>query len=203
MTELTVASPERSNRENNLTETWRDWVGITASIGCAIHCAAMPFVIAYLPMLGLSFLADESFHQWMALVCFLIAMAAFVPGFRTHKRLLPGVIAAMGLVLITGAAFGMAGECCAACSTDAGAIATEAGTACTDACCEHCAAEQSAQQAVAPPANTETQMSSFFPFAAFGPWITPIGGLFLVVAHLLNRRFGCLCGCCEPASQSA
>ena len=32
--------------------TWRDLVGIVASIGCAIHCAAMPFVISYLPALG-------------------------------------------------------------------------------------------------------------------------------------------------------
>ncbi|MEM0925351.1 MAG: MerC domain-containing protein, partial [Planctomycetota bacterium] len=40
---------------------WSDWIGMIASIGCAIHCAAMPFVIAYLPSLGLSFLSDESF----------------------------------------------------------------------------------------------------------------------------------------------
>ena len=28
------------------------------------------------------------------------------------------------------------------------------------------------------------------------PWITPLGGLLLISAHLLNRRYGCLCGCC-------
>ncbi|MEM0927404.1 MAG: MerC domain-containing protein, partial [Planctomycetota bacterium] len=31
------------------------------------------------------------------------------------------------------------------------------------------------------------------------PWLTPLGGLVLVGAHVMNRRFGCLCGCCETA----
>ena len=65
---------------NVSNSTWRDLVGIIASIGCALHCAAMPFVISYLPSLGLSFLADESFHKVMALACFLIAI--FI-GFQT------------------------------------------------------------------------------------------------------------------------
>ncbi|MEM6364443.1 MAG: MerC domain-containing protein, partial [Planctomycetota bacterium] len=52
---------------------WKDFVGVVASIACAIHCAAMPFVIAYLPAMGLSFLADEAFHKWMAVACFAIA----------------------------------------------------------------------------------------------------------------------------------
>ena len=50
---------------------WTDGLGMLASIGCAIHCAAMPFVIAYLPALGQSFLAGESFHQAMAISCFI------------------------------------------------------------------------------------------------------------------------------------
>lgn len=69
--------------------SWRDSLGILASIGCAIHCAAMPFVVRFLPMLGLSFLADESFHQWMAVGCFFIALAAFVPGIFQHGRFAP------------------------------------------------------------------------------------------------------------------
>ncbi|QDT11409.1 MerC domain-containing protein [Planctomycetes bacterium K23_9] len=105
------------NTMNTLTRISpaRDWIGIVASIGCAVHCAAMPFVIAYLPMLGLSFLADEGFHRWMTLACFAIALAAFVPGFRQHRRWVPGAIAVIGLSLITFAAFGIAGDCCVAC----------------------------------------------------------------------------------------
>ncbi|SMP60043.1 MerC mercury resistance protein [Neorhodopirellula lusitana] len=199
MIELNTLNPESFLEKTSVTPSWRDWTGIVASIGCAIHCAAMPFVIAYLPTLGLSFLADESFHQWMALACFSIAMAAFIPGFRTHKQLLPSVIAVMGLLLITGAAFGMAGDCCATCSSGGDlSIAASPGD-CTDACCEHCAADSG----TIPPTDLaeltvhETQMSSLVPLGSFGPWVTPIGGLLLVSAHLLNRRYGCLCVCCE------
>ena len=59
---------------------WSDWAGMVASVGCAIHCAAMPFVIAYLPTLGLSFLADEAFHQWMAVGCLTLAFDCVHPG---------------------------------------------------------------------------------------------------------------------------
>ena len=31
--------------------SWADRAGMIASIGCAIHCAAMPLVLAYLPAL--------------------------------------------------------------------------------------------------------------------------------------------------------
>ena len=83
MDTLTVTTSESSNARMS---TWQDSLGMVASIGCAIHCAAMPFVIAYLPALGLSFLADEAFHQWMALVCFLIAIGAFDGAFNEANR---------------------------------------------------------------------------------------------------------------------
>ncbi|MDG2223521.1 MAG: MerC domain-containing protein [Rubripirellula sp.] len=210
---------------------WKDWIGIVASIGCAIHCAAMPFVIAFLPALGLSFLADESFHKWMALACFLIALAAFVPGWRKHRRLAPAIIAFAGITAITTAAFGMTGDCCAACeATTASAaeattvsaaeattvlanapttasasesttvLVTESPAACTEACCEHCAAENDAeeqgqQQAILAATMSNANILNIPTWLT--PWVTPIGGLLLVCGHLLNRRYGCLCGCCE------
>ncbi len=202
--------------ETATLSTWRDWIGIMASIGCAVHCAAMPFVIAFLPALGLSFLADESFHQWMALACFLIAIAAFVPGWRKHRRKTPMAVASLGLVLITGAAFGLAGDCCAACATPG--IAATGPTVCTDACCEHCAAAEgtatlppsterpsnklkSSRQSAIDGKPEASGMQAFI--APFALWITPLGGILLVCAHLLNRRWGCLCGCCENPVQTA
>ena len=191
---------------------WRDWIGIMASIGCAIHCAAMPFVISFLPALGLSFLADEAFHRWMALACFVIAMAAFVPGFRVHRRLLPGAIAVVGISLITFAAFSFAGDCCAACAVPE--TSSVIGAACTNACCEHCnATEREVVGLVKDPSvekfltrSTRVTASFVAPnfLANWAPWITPLGGMLLVSAHLLNRRYGCLCGCCEtkPASKA-
>ena len=84
--------------------SWPDWIGVAASIACAIHCAVMPFVVFLLPALGLSFLADEAFHQVMVVVCSFFAIAAFVPGFKRHRRLLPLAVGVVGLSLISTAA---------------------------------------------------------------------------------------------------
>ena len=87
-------------------------LGIAASVACAIHCAAMPFVIGFLPLLGMSFLADPSFHKWMVGVCLLFALLAFVPGWRRHHRWGPGIIGLAGLFLISLAAFAGPDDCC-------------------------------------------------------------------------------------------
>ncbi|MGB7328850.1 MAG: MerC domain-containing protein [Rubripirellula sp.] len=176
---------------------WQDRIGIVASIGCAIHCAAMPFVISSLPALGLSFLADESFHRWMALACFVIALTAFVPGFRQHRRWMPAAIAIAGLSMISIAAFGFAGDCCTACALPQ---TSSVAATCTNACCEHCAAEAATEQAASAITNADIATASIASqelVTRLAPWMTPLGGTLLVFAHLLNRRFGCLCGCCE------
>jgi len=184
--------------------SWRDSLGIIASVGCAIHCAAMPFVIAYLPALGLSFLADEAFHKWMALVCFLIAIAAFVPGIRKHGNWIPVSIAAFGLVFITFAAFGLAGECCPSCSATPGAeqsdsiVATAACTECAE--CDHCQTPASTEGQETTAGLSVAQESEKDLLSRLAPWITPFGGLLLVSAHLMNRRYGCSCGCCGSNS---
>ena len=200
--ELTMIETDVSTTTTSGNSTWKDWMGIVASVGCAIHCAAMPFVIAYLPALGLSFLADEAFHKWMALICFLIAIVAFIPGIRTHRNWIPVFIGAIGLVFITFAAFGLAGECCPSCSAATVPVSEHSdsivsGTACA-VCdeCDHC--QSTADPTVVPVSKKDL-------LATLAPWITPFGGVLLVSAHLLNRRYGYLCGCCEsnPMSESA
>ena len=194
MNTVDITSLETENIESSVS-TWRDWVGIIASIGCAIHCAAMPFVIAYLPAWGLSFLADEAFHKWMALICFLIAIAAFVPGLRKHGNWFPVSVGAIGLVFITFAAFGLAGECCSSCAETATMTSTtptqsaSAETGCIE--CDEC---QSCSEVGSTACKSQDEDESLL--STLAPWITPFGGLMLVAAHLLNRRYGCLCGCC-------
>ncbi len=203
--QISAQTPETTAAETGDLSTWRDSLGVIASVGCAIHCAAMPFVIAYLPALGLSFLADEAFHKWMALICFLIAIAAFVPGVRKHGNWIPVSIAACGLVIITFAAFGLAGECCAACSEtpvveSSGVIAAEA-TCATCSSCEHCQSLAVAEgQEVPAEIASHSEETDKGLLSVLAPWITPFGGLLLVSAHLLNRRYGCLCGCCGSNS---
>lgn len=168
-----------------------DWLGITASIGCAIHCAAMPFVIAFLPMFGLTFLADESFHKVMFVICTLLALVAFVPGWRKHRRVLPAGIALFGLSVIGIAAFAFEDSCCAACESDS--IAEHAaGSVCEDENCESCAIDSSDADS----ANAN-QLDWLIPF------VTPLGGVMLVSAHLVNRQFSRRCGCCSGDSRDA
>ena len=225
MNTLKIATSPQSSTKG-VASTWKDWLGITASVGCAIHCAAMPFVIAYLPALGLSFLADEAFHKWMALVCFLIALIAFVPGLLKHGSWVPVSIGTVGLAVITYAAFGLSDECCASCKAAQTGTANQVESAshCSDPECQECASEQpqaiassdvepacceeceaaktpkdsSSKADSAPPAKAE--QVSFLSLIA--PWVTPIGGVLLVAAHLLNRRYGYVCGCCETQTTS-
>lgn len=200
----TVAASSPESAEGSHSVGWSDGMGMLASIGCAIHCAAMPFVISFLPALGLGFLADESFHQWMAVGCFAIALAAFVPGFRKHGRWTPALVGIVGLAMISVAAFGFAGDCCAACTNGPSSAVATSAEGCSDACCTDCEARGSAGQVSNQPASSLPQPSLTW-FAPFVPWLTPLGGIVLVVAHLLNHRGGCRLGCCPegPAEGSA
>ena len=168
---------------------WADWAGMTASIGCAIHCAAMPLVLAYLPVLGLGWLADEGFHRFMAVFCFGLAIAAFVPGWRSHRSLVPLAWAAAGLVLINTAAFGLEGGCCPSCSP--------VESACVDDGCEHCAV--AAKESTAEISNPEPSPVRAGVTDALIPFVTPLGGILLIVGHVMNHRKRCSCqgaGCC-------
>lgn len=178
-------------------KAWRDWAGIIASTGCAIHCAMMPFAIAYLPTLGLSFLANESFHKWTALVCFALSLTAFAPGLRKHRRLIPVIVGSIGLALILVAAFGFDDKCCVTLPSNAAAY----GTNCVDTCCTHITKKTLPRagdrtDAADSPSNTESAMTSSGS-TIFASWLTPFGSLALIGAHLLNRHYSCHCPCCS------
>ncbi|HEY4292006.1 MerC domain-containing protein [Luteibacter sp.] len=81
---------------------WRaaDRLGATASFLCAIHCAALPFVIALLPLIGLSFLADHRFEAGFVAFASVLATVVLVSGYRRHRRRAPLLLAVPGLVLL-------------------------------------------------------------------------------------------------------
>lgn len=175
----------------NLSHARRDMFGIAASTLCAIHCAAMPFVVGFLPALGLSFLADAAFHQWMVGICLALALLAFVPGWKRHRRLIPGFIGLCGLGLISLAAFAGPADCCPTPHTEPAqvanapmhAFALEQVQACEDACC----AEE--------PAAVVAESAGIGGFM----WLlmTPLGGALLVAGHLCNHRSSCRCTMCH------
>jgi len=178
--------------------TWADWTGLAASIACGIHCAAMPLLLSYLPSFGLSWLAHEGFHQWMTVLCFVFAASAFIPGWRKHKSLVPAFSGVIGITLLSLSAFVFGDECCAAATgSPLAQNATCTDAACTDAACTDAACTDTAcgEQEAAETTNIEKS----FQFATFTNWLSPLGGLFLVIGHIANHRKNCTCSsghCC-------
>lgn len=205
--------------EWGFSAAWRDWLGVAASIACAVHCAAMPFVVGFLPLLGLSFFADPAFHQWMVAICLGLAMLAFVPGWRRHRRLSPAVMAVGGLSLIAVAAFAGEDTCCPASGTpdEAGAVSaafadvatkptgTDSAVECTATACSGCSSKAQASETAEVPAAAQAPVTADSPVIAEAtqagalstvwPWVTPLGGVLLVLAHLRNRYWSCRCDC--------
>lgn len=77
-----------------------DRVGAAASLLCAVHCAALPFVLTLLPLLGLDFLAGHAFERGFVLFAGTLASVALVVGYRRHRRRLPLLLALPGLLLL-------------------------------------------------------------------------------------------------------
>ncbi|MBL6705492.1 MAG: MerC domain-containing protein [Planctomycetaceae bacterium] len=123
-------SSEQTNTDIDAPKRSRlcDCVGVVCSCACAVHCAAMPFVIGWLPALGLSWLADEAFHQWMVGACFLLAVAAVLPGYRRHRRNIVPLLAIGGVSVLATGAFALPDECCQQCVSPESEIAADAHT---------------------------------------------------------------------------
>lgn len=78
-----------------------DFIGFSASMLCAIHCAALPFLLSMAPLAGLQFLDNPWIEYSIILLSLAIASNALVHGYRRHHRRLPAlIIAIIGFVFI-------------------------------------------------------------------------------------------------------
>ncbi len=78
-----------------------DFLGFSASMLCAIHCAALPFLLTLAPLAGLQFLDNHWIEYSIILVSLVIASNALAHGYRRHhKNVLPLIIAGMGFMLV-------------------------------------------------------------------------------------------------------
>jgi len=77
-----------------------DRFGATASFLCAIHCAALPLVIAALPALGLGFLADHRFERTFIAFASVLALTTLITGYRRHQRFSAFWFLGPGLLLL-------------------------------------------------------------------------------------------------------
>jgi hypothetical protein len=79
-----------------------DRAGSVVSLACAVHCAAMPLVVTFLPMLGLSFLANSWFDVAVLLISGTMATIAGVHGYERHKCIWVPLLfwAAIGTIMV-------------------------------------------------------------------------------------------------------
>ena len=86
-----------------------DYLGAIISWSCAVHCLLMPFVIVFLPIVGLSFLADET-TEWIIIgISAMVGLISFLPAyFGQHRkfRVLLIFIAGLSLILFSHSVIG-------------------------------------------------------------------------------------------------
>ena len=80
-----------------LLSKYFDRVAIALSTICIVHCLAMPFVIALVPVTALAFGGDGHFHSLMLWFVVPTSVLGFGLGVRVHRRF---DIVAMGVVAI-------------------------------------------------------------------------------------------------------
>ena len=74
-----------------------DRFGFAASMLCAIHCAALPVMLALLPSFGIGVWLGEGFEQAFVLFATLLGLFTMAWGYRRHRAvralwlLLPGL----------------------------------------------------------------------------------------------------------------
>ena len=91
--------------QNNMQEHF-DRFAIMLSGLCAIHCIALPIIASIIPLLTATVhhgneVHEFWFHQFILLFILPVSLIALFTGFRSHGKLLPLVIAGIGLAILT------------------------------------------------------------------------------------------------------
>jgi membrane protein implicated in regulation of membrane protease activity len=85
-----------------LLSKYFDRVAIALSTICIVHCLAMPFVIAVLPVAAFAVGGDGHFHSLMLWFVVPTSVLGFALGLRVHRRVdivLFGAVAIAGLAV--------------------------------------------------------------------------------------------------------
>ena len=181
---------------------WKDRLGIFASAACAVHCAATPLLVAALPTLKLTeWMTDPRFHQVVAVLCCGLVAVAILPTALRFRDLRLLTIASAGLGLIMTAAFLVPDSCC---SLHASSTSTIEHTGADHSAHDHSAHDHSLSghsHLEDHDSQSETPTLMMAGITVAQPWMTPVGGLLLILAHGLNmrRRWKSACGnpnCC-------
>jgi len=77
-----------SNRAVQRHRSWHrrlDWLSAWAAFVCALHCAALPVVLALAPLAGAHWLASHVFDQWAVVIALLFGAAVIGAAYCTHR----------------------------------------------------------------------------------------------------------------------
>ena len=77
-----------------------DAFGMGASIVCAIHCAAIPFLVGLAATTTLSFLQSPWFEFGILALAVIFVFLSLVPSYRKHKSAVPLLLAIVGLLAV-------------------------------------------------------------------------------------------------------
>ncbi|MFN5803765.1 MAG: MerC domain-containing protein [Sphingomonadales bacterium] len=74
-----------------------DWLGIGASVICAIHCALLPLLLTSLPLFGINIIHHLGFELGMIALALVIGSYSMYHGYKKHHhRLTPWLLFLLG-----------------------------------------------------------------------------------------------------------
>lgn len=77
-----------------------DKLGMIASIACAVHCALLPLVFTFLPLIGMEFLANKWIETGMISLSIVLGTWSLATAYRSHKSVIPLIVLVFGFALI-------------------------------------------------------------------------------------------------------
>ncbi len=81
-------------------QRWADPVASTGAMLCAMHCAALPFLLAALPTLSLGFFSSAGFELSFVLFATVVGISSLWAGYRKHHGRRPFALLLPGLALV-------------------------------------------------------------------------------------------------------
>lgn len=80
-----------------------DFLGITISVACAIHCALLPLLFTSLPLIGIDVISNTFFEYAMIFLAFVVGVYALLHGYKKHHhQLIPIYFFTAGMLLLSG-----------------------------------------------------------------------------------------------------
>jgi predicted membrane channel-forming protein YqfA (hemolysin III family) len=86
--------------ENRILINLFEKLGYSASFICAIHCTLMPILMTFLPLLGISMLADENLELILLLLSGISGLLTMCFGYKRHKSIKASLYFYVGFGLV-------------------------------------------------------------------------------------------------------